>query len=126
MEDYKLKNESDPSYIGIYTTGSNNYDIKEEGKYYITVVAESDGLLKYIFNKIEYDSSKQPDDNDKDNNEDEDHTLLIVLSVVIPIIIIAIIILVYILWRKKKNDISKDLPEENQQLIRNTVMTNNE
>ena len=125
MEDYKLKNESDPSYIGIYTTGSNNYDIKEEGKYYITVVAESDGLLKYIFNKIEYDSSKQPDDNDKDEDE-EDHTLLIVLSVVIPIIIIAIIILVYILWRKKKNDISKDLPEENQQLIRNTVMTNNE
>ena len=125
--DFMLKNETDPSYIGIYTSQVNSYDIKESGKYYITVVAESQDPFKYIFNKFEYDSNKPPDDDDKDEEEEEsDNTLLIVLSVVIPIIIIAIIILVYILWKKKKKDISQDIPEESEKLVRDTIMTNTE
>ena len=124
----ELKNESDPTYIGIYTTKDNYYNIKEEGVYTVTVVAnlENDIPLKFIFKEYKYDSSSEPYDEDEDDN---DNTLVIVLSVVIPIVIIIIGIIVFVLWRKRNKDIERDLPKEDddgQALIRETVNTTTE
>jgi len=125
----ELKNESDPTYIGIYTTQDNFYDIKEEGKYIVTVVAnlENDIPLKFIFKEFEYDSSRPPDDENED--DDNDNTLVIVLSIVIPIVIIIIGIIIFVLWKKRNKDLEKELPREDddgQALIRETVNTNQE
>ena len=120
-----LKNETDPDYIGIYTTKTNSYNIKEEGIYIITVVANlGDNIpLKYIFKEFKYDSSLPH----HDDSEDKDNTLAIVLGIVIPIIVILIIVIIVIVLKKRKNqDIEKKLPGEDdkQALIRETLNSN--
>ena len=133
-ENTTIKNETDPTYIGIYTTKENSYDIKEEGVYLTTVVAnlEDNILLKFIFKAYEYDSSLPPhtdsdtsipDDEGGEGEEGEDHTLLIVLLTVIPTVIIIILVISYILWKRKKKDLEQFLPpdEGNQALIRETM-----
>ena len=133
----ELKNETDPTYIGIYTTNNTTYTIKEEGIYIITVVAnlEDNMPLNYIFKEFKYDSNLSPDDDkdDKDHEGDDgnDNTLVIVLSIVIPIIIIIIGILVFILWKKRKKSsesIESKLPiedDDNQALVRETLTETN-
>ena len=123
-----LKNETDPNYIGIYTTKNNSYNIKEEGIYIITVVANLENI-KFIFKEFKYDSSLPPHDDSDDNKDDDgNNTLVIVLSIVIPIIIIIIIIIIVIIYKRRNQDIEKDLPSEDDKigLIRDTTNSNNE
>ena len=126
----EIGNETDPTYIGIYTTQSNSYNIKEEGVYNVTVVANLEGNipLKYIFKEFVYDSSLPPSDETNDDDEG-DNTLLIVLVTVIPITLIIIGVVVYILWKKREKNIEKLLPDENevnQGLVRESVVPNQE
>ena len=121
----ELKNETDPTYIGIYTTTNNSFNVKEEGIYYITVVAnlENSYPLKYAFNEIKYDSSLPPTP-----DEPSSHTLAIVLGVCIPLVIIITIIIVVILVKRKRNqDIERNMPQDdndsNQALVRPTTST---
>ena len=125
----EIGNETDPTYIGIYTTQSNSYNIKEEGVYNVTVVANLEGNipLKYIFKEFVYDSSLPP--SDETNDDGGDNTLLIVLVTVIPITLIIIGVVVYILWKKREKNIEKLLPDENevnQGLVRESVVPNQE
>ena len=131
----ELKSETDPTYIGIYTTTENSYTIKEEGVYIITVVAnlENEMPLKYIFKQFKYDSSLDPHDDDKtDEDKDKDNgdnkTLIIALAVAIPIVIILIGIIIFILWKKRNQDIEKNIPaeEDSQALVRDTLNTTKE
>ena len=132
-ENYLNKNETDPDYIGIYTTTDKNFTVKEEGIYYVTVMGymENKYPLKYIFNDIKYDSSLPPDtDSDSDNNtdnkeEESGHTLAIILGISIPIVVIGIAIAIYFIWKKKKEkeeNIDENLPDVgNEALVRETV-----
>ena len=131
----ELKSETDPTYIGIYTTTENSYTIKEEGVYIITVVAnlENEMPLKYIFKQFKYDSSLDPHDDDKtDEDKDKDNgdnkTLIIALAVAIPIVIILIGIIIFILWKKRNQAIEKNIPaeEDSQALVRDTLNTTKE
>ena len=136
-QNYLNKNETDPDYIGIYTTTDKNFSVKEEGIYYVTVMGymENKYPLKYIFNDIKYDSSLPPEtdsdnnsDSDSDNNEEESgSTLAIVLGITIPIVVIGIAVAVYFIWKKKKekdSEIDEDLPDVgNEALVRETTNT---
>ena len=123
----ELKDEKDPTYVGIYTTTTNSFEVKEKGVYYITVVAnlENNYPLNFILKEIKYNSSEptpgpepeppSPDDPSKSN------TLAIVLGICIPLVIIITVVVVVIIVRKKKNiDIEKNLPDDdaNEALVR--------
>ncbi len=123
----ELKDETDPTYIGIYTTTSNSFEVKEKGVYYITVVAnlENNYPLNYVFNEIKYNSSEPspqpgpgPDDNPKSN------TLAIVLGICIPlVIIIAVVVVIFIVKKKRNQDIEQNLPDDDaaEALVRPTT-----
>ena len=123
----ELKDETDPTYIGIYTTTSNSFEVKEKGVYYITVVAnlENNYPLNYVFNEIKYNSSEPspqpgpgPDDNPKSN------TLAIVLGICIPlVIIITVIVVIFIVKKKRNQDIEQNLPDDDaaEALVRPTT-----
>ena len=91
------KNESDITYVAHYSAGTNNYlDLKENGTYVTTVMANLEGKMpmKFIYNEYNYNSSAEPYDEDEDKDKESDYTPLIVLLVTIPIIIILIIFLI--------------------------------
>ena len=114
------KNETDPEYIGIYTTTENTYELKEEGIYYVTVMAnlEDSYPLKYIFKEIEYDSKKPP-------KKDDDNNLALILGIVIPVVVIILVavLIIFIIYKKKKQNAEKNLLEEGQALVRDTQTT---
>ena len=110
----------DPEYIGIYTTTENTYELKEEGIYYVTVMAnlEDSYPLKYIFKEIEYDSKKPP-------KKDDDNNLALILGIVIPVVVIILVavLIIFIIYKKKKQNAEKNLLEEGQALVRDTQTT---
>ena len=124
------KNESDITYVAHYSTGTNNYlDLKENGTYVTTVMANLEGKMpmKFIYNEYNYNSSAEPydEDEDEDKEEETDHTLLIILLVTIPIIIILIIVLIIILVKKSKQKESINVKEgPDTRLINDTRITN--
>ena len=122
------KNESDITYVAHYSAGTNNYlDLKENGTYVTTVMANLEGKMpmKFIYNEYNYNSSAEPYDEDEDKDEETDHTLLIVLLVTIPIIIILIIVLIIILVKKSKQRESINVKEgPDTKLINDTRITN--
>ena len=119
-ENYLNKNETDPDYIGIYTTTDKNFTVKEEGIYYVTVMAnlEDSYPLKYIFKEIEYDSKKPP-------KKDDDNNLALILGIVIPVVVIILVavLIIFIIYKKKKQNAEKNLLEEGQALVRDTQTT---
>ena len=119
------KDENDTTYIGIYTTTSNNYELKENGTFIATVMANLEGKIpmKYIYNSFNYDSNAEP--YDEDDDDDNNNTLLIVLLVLVPIIIILIVVLIIILIRRNKQKEITDLPEDREKLIRDTTNSSN-
>ena len=84
--------------------------------------------LKYIFKQFKYDSSLDPHDDDKDKDNGDNKTLIIALAVAIPIVIILIGIIIFILWKKRNQDIEKNIPaeEDSQALVRDTLNTTKE
>ena len=122
------KNESDITYVAHYSTGTNNYlDLKENGTYVTTVMANLEGKIpmKFIYNEYNYNSSAEPYDEDEDKEEETDHTLLIILLVTIPIIIILIIVLIIILVKKTKQKESINVKGgQDVKIINDTRITN--
>ena len=124
------KNESDITYVAHYSAGTNNYlELKENGTYVTSVMANLEGKMpmKFIYNEYTYNSSAEPydEDEDEDKNEESDYTLLIVLLVTIPIIIILIIVLIVILVKKSKQTESNNVKEgPDVKLINDTRITN--
>ena len=118
----ELKDETDPTYIGIYTTTTNTYDIKEKGIFYITVVAnlENSYPLNYVFHEIKYNSTEPP----KPTPEPTSNNLGLILGICIPLVAIIIIIVVVIIVKKRKNLSIGNLPTEDndssQALVRPT------
>ena len=113
----ELKDETDPSYIGVYTTTSNSFEIKEKGTYNITVVANLDYPLNYVFKEIEFNSTNKT------------NTIAIILGICIPlVIIITIVVVVFIVKKKKKQDIEKNLSENDdagEALVRPSTTSSN-
>ena len=111
--DLLVKDEKDSSYIGISITNNNFIELKEEGNYIVTVVANLDNRypLKLCFKEIkyEYKSNKQDDNNGGKN-------LAIIIGISIPLIIIIIVILVVILVKIKKNKVNRTIPSEEEPL----------
>ena len=111
--DLLVKDEKDSSYIGISITNNNFIELKEEGNYIVTVVANLDNRypLKLCFKEIkyEYKSNKQDDNNGGKN-------LAIIIGISIPLIIIIIVILVVILVKIKKNKVNRNIPSEEEPL----------
>ena len=119
----ELKDETDPTYIGIYTTTSNSFEVKEKGVYYITIVTnlENNYPLNYVFKEITYDSSKPSPEPEPDKKS---NTLAIILGICIPLVIIIVIVVVVIIVRKKRNkDIEQNLPDDDaaEALVRPTT-----
>ena len=118
----ELKDETDPTYIGIYTTTTNTYDVKEKGIFYITVVAnlENSYPLNYVFHEIKYNSTEPP----KPTPEPTSNNLGLILGICIPLVAIIIIIVVVIIVKKRKNRSIGNLPTEDndssQALVRPT------
>ena len=118
----ELKDETDPTYIGIYTTTTNTYDVKEKGIFYITVVAnlENSYPLNYVFHEIKYNSTEPP----KPTPEPTSNNLGLILGICIPLVAIIIIIVVVIIVKKRKNRSIDNLPTEDndssQALVRPT------
>ena len=107
----KEQKETDPEYIGIYSTKENYYNVKEEGIYLISVVANLGNKipLKYIFKEIKYDSNLVPHNGINNKNGNIKLILIISLSVGIPLIIIAIIILIFYIRKKRRKNYETDV-----------------
>ena len=126
-KNFVKKDENDTSYIASYSAGSNNYyELKEEGLYVTTVLADLEGKmpLKYIYKEINYNSSSEP--YDEDSEDKKSNTLLIVLLVLIPLLLILIIVLIVILVRRRKqSDLTNNLIEDKAKIIRDTTNSSN-
>ena len=118
-----IKNENDTTYVASYSTKKNSFEVKEEGLYVTTVMANMEGKMpmKFIYNELAYNSSAEPYDED----EGKSHALLIALCILIPIIIILIVILIVILVKRKKEKELGAMPDEKEKLVRDTYNTSN-
>ena len=118
------KSENDSTYVACYRTENNYYELKENGTFIATVLANLVGNIpmKFIYNEIRYNSTSPPYDEDDDKKS---HVLLIVLAILIPIIVILIIVLIIILVRKNKQKEFNNMPEEKTKLIRDTTNSSN-
>ena len=124
--DYIEKNNisgSNTSYIAHYSAGTNNQlELKENGTFITTVMANLEGKLpmKFIYKEFNYNSSAEPYDEDDDG---DDNAILIVISIILPIILIVIIVLIVFLVKKnKKKEIHLD-DRKTTNLINDTRIT---
>ena len=123
--------QSNTSYIKHYSKDTNYISLTEQGIYTIVITSkiENDIPLLYIYEPFIYNSSivPPPSSDDKEKKEEEDNSdTLLFLGIALPIVIIGVLILIFSLikCRKKKDDGTPDINEnddKNEAIVRDTV-----
>ena len=116
------QNENETTYVACYSSGNRNYyELKENGTYITTVMANIGIPMKFVYNEYKYNSNEEPYDEDKES----DSILLVILLILIPLLIILVIVLIIIFIKRKKSNYynGEDIPEEKTKLVRDTTIS---